>query len=99
MYCFNQRIISLDLLRGLAAYLVAIPHYFIFMGVDSKFLEFITLFSVEIFFILSGFVLGPQLEKIFKYSTYNNLKILAPKVDAYTSNLSNNYAKYRCDNT
>ena len=30
---------------------------------------------MEIFFILSGYVLGPQLHKIFKYPTYLNLKV------------------------
>ena len=73
---FNSRgIVSLDLLRGLAAYLVIIPHFFLFMGFNSQPLEFLAVFSVEIFFILSGFVLGPQLENIFKNPTYNNLKI------------------------
>ena len=63
---FSSRgIVSLDLLRGLAAYLVIIPHFFLFMGYDLKPLEFLAAFSVEIFFVLSGFVLGPQLENIF----------------------------------
>jgi peptidoglycan/LPS O-acetylase OafA/YrhL len=73
---FNSKgIVSLDLLRGLVAYSVIIPHFFLFYGYNSKILEFSAVFAVEVFFILSGFVLGPQLERIFKYPTYENLKI------------------------
>ena len=71
----NNSIISLDLLRGLAAYMVVIPHFFLFGGHEIKVLEFISIFAVEIFFILSGFVLGRQLDKIFKDPTYLNLKV------------------------
>ena len=71
----NKGIISLDLLRGIAAFLGVIPHYFLYLGHHSKVFEFSAIFAVEIFFILSGYVLGPQLHKIFKYPTYLNLKV------------------------
>ena len=62
---YTRGMVSLDLLRGLAAYLVIVPHFFLFLGYKSEFLEFCSIFAVEIFFVLSGYVLGPQLYKIF----------------------------------
>ncbi len=66
--------VSLDFLRGFAAWLVAIPHFFLFYGMKSDDLEFLSVFAVEIFFILSGFVLGRQLDLCFKNPSFNILK-------------------------
>ena len=64
---FNSRgYITLDILRGISAWLVAIPHFFLFTGYKSESLEYFSILAVEIFFILSGFVLGPQLSLCFK---------------------------------
>lgn len=52
---------SLDLLRGCAAFLVAIPHFIIVRGSGSTFPDAVTILAVEVFFLLSGFVLAPQL--------------------------------------
>jgi peptidoglycan/LPS O-acetylase OafA/YrhL len=57
-----ERIASLDLLRGLAAFAVMIPHFFMYyLGDASTFAEIISVTAVEVFFVLSGFVLGPQI--------------------------------------
>ena len=57
----NDRIVSLDLLRGLAACGVAVPHYFLHVGRGGVIPECISVIAVEIFFVLSGFVLAPQI--------------------------------------
>jgi peptidoglycan/LPS O-acetylase OafA/YrhL len=57
-----ERVESLDLLRGLAAFAVMVPHYFMYYLKDaSTFAEIISVTAVEVFFVLSGFVLGPQI--------------------------------------
>ena len=62
-----MRIISLDFLRFLAAMSVAGPHMVIYFALSENLvmLEIITSLAVEIFFVLSGFVLCPFLFKIF----------------------------------
>jgi peptidoglycan/LPS O-acetylase OafA/YrhL len=59
-----HRLSSLDFLRGTAALLVAIPHFFIFAEIDVPVFEAISVIGVEIFFVLSGFVLAPQILEI-----------------------------------
>ena len=57
-----ERIESLDLLRGMAAFAVMIPHFFMYYVKDaSTVAEIISVTAVEVFFVLSGFVLGPQI--------------------------------------
>lgn len=56
----SERVAGLDLLRGLAAICVAVPH-FILIDRGSSTLEGISVVAVEVFFVLSGFVLGPQI--------------------------------------
>jgi peptidoglycan/LPS O-acetylase OafA/YrhL len=56
-----HRIASLDLLRGAAALCVAIPHFFMYQHVGEKLAETISILGVEIFFVLSGYVLAPQI--------------------------------------
>ena len=47
----NKGIISLDLLRGIAAYLVVIPHYFLYLGHHSKvFRIFCYIYCGDIFY-------------------------------------------------
>ena len=56
-----ERIASLDLVRGAAAFCVAIPHYFVLNSTDWPTAEAVSVLSVEVFFVLSGFVLAPQI--------------------------------------
>jgi peptidoglycan/LPS O-acetylase OafA/YrhL len=72
----NSRIESLDLLRGIAAISVAISHYYLGQNPSNSFAEQISIISVELFFVLSGFVLAPQiLSCISSGSFYDNIKI------------------------
>jgi peptidoglycan/LPS O-acetylase OafA/YrhL len=71
----ESRIASLDLLRGLAAYAVAIPHYLILNSTDYPVAEAISILAVECFFVLSGFVLAPQLMLVGKSREVRTLRI------------------------
>lgn len=55
-----HRVASLDLLRGIAAFAVAIPHFLMTAGAYADAAEMVSILSVEVFFTLSGFVLAPQ---------------------------------------
>ena len=63
-----NNISSLDLFRGIAGYGVAICHFYYYLYNLNNF-QFYSIFFVEFFFVLSGFVLTPQLQRI-----YNNTK-------------------------
>ena len=67
-----KKIHSLDLFRGLAGYGVAVCHFYTYLN-NSSFSEYISFLFVELFFVLSGFVLYPQLIKV--YSNTKNFKI------------------------
>jgi peptidoglycan/LPS O-acetylase OafA/YrhL len=56
-----KRSASLDFLRGGAAFAVAIPHYLTANGPFQPFTEAFAIAGVEVFFVLSGFVLAPQI--------------------------------------
>jgi peptidoglycan/LPS O-acetylase OafA/YrhL len=58
----SERIDSLDLLRGMAAFAVMVPHFFMYYLRDAATTaEIVSVTAVEVFFVLSGFVLGPQI--------------------------------------
>lgn len=57
----SERIASLDCLRGAAALSVAIPHFFMYQHTASAVAETVSILGVEIFFVLSGYVLAPQI--------------------------------------
>ncbi len=57
-----QYYFSLDFFRGFCGYGVAITHLHAFIF-DSQIMEYFSLLFVEFFFVLSGFVLYPQLLK------------------------------------
>jgi len=61
----ENNITSLDLFRGIAGYGVAICHFYYYLLNINDF-QFYSFFFVEFFFILSGFVLYPQLLKVYK---------------------------------
>jgi peptidoglycan/LPS O-acetylase OafA/YrhL len=56
-----KRSASLDLLRGGAAFAVAIPHYLTLNAPFQPLGEAFAIAGVEVFFVLSGFVLAPQI--------------------------------------
>ncbi|HEY1864233.1 MAG TPA: acyltransferase family protein [Roseiarcus sp.] len=56
-----KRSASLDFLRGAAAFAVAIPHYLTANVPFQPFAEAFAIVGVEVFFVLSGFVLAPQI--------------------------------------
>ncbi len=58
----NKYYHSLDFFRGVCGYGVAITHLYAFIY-NSQIMEYISLLFVEFFFVLSGFVLYPQLKK------------------------------------
>tara|TARA_Y100000590_G_C15684094_1_gene1000928 strand:- start:104 stop:1108 length:1005 start_codon:yes stop_codon:yes gene_type:complete len=68
----SNNISSLDLFRGIAGYGVAICHFYYYTYYLNDF-QFYSIFFVEFFFILSGFVLYPQLKKV--YLDKKNIKV------------------------
>lgn len=71
----SDRVASLDLLRGLAALAVAIPHFLVFKTIGGNLAEGASVIAVEIFFVLSGYVLGPQILNCLSGSKFRNLRI------------------------
>ena len=67
-------IYSIEILRGILATNVAICHYYL-SYFNNIHLELISSLSVEIFFVISGFVLAPQIIKIFEINKFSNFKI------------------------
>jgi peptidoglycan/LPS O-acetylase OafA/YrhL len=71
----QDRIISLELLRGVAAFAVMVPHFFMYYLKDaSTGAEIISITAVEVFFVLSGFVLGPQIVLCAKRRSWVSLR-------------------------
>lgn len=56
-----HRLASLDYLRGVAALAVALPHFVMLGSKDWPTAQVISILAVEQFFVLSGFVLAPQM--------------------------------------
>jgi peptidoglycan/LPS O-acetylase OafA/YrhL len=69
------RILALDGLRGLAAFSVAIPHFFMEQSQGDWRIDSISVVAVEVFFVLSGFVLAPQLIYCMKRDSVGRIKI------------------------
>ena len=67
-----KKIESLNLFRGICGYGVAVCHFFSYLY-DSRIYEYISFLFVDMFFVLSGFVLYPQLRKVYK--SRKNIKI------------------------
>jgi peptidoglycan/LPS O-acetylase OafA/YrhL len=63
----------LDIYRYFAALIVCISHHIIYWN-KSEYFEFTSILGVELFFVLSGFVLAPQLLRLEK-SSIKNFKI------------------------
>jgi peptidoglycan/LPS O-acetylase OafA/YrhL len=70
-----MRIVALDALRGLAALAVAVPHFLIVHRFYPAFFQAVSIVSVEVFFVLSGFVLAPQILKCVKSGSRKTLLV------------------------
>jgi peptidoglycan/LPS O-acetylase OafA/YrhL len=63
----------LDIYRYFAALIVSVSHFIIYSN-KSEYFEFTSILGVELFFVLSGFVLAPQLLRL-EQSSKKNFKI------------------------
>src|SRR5579871_5342783 len=70
-----RRSASLDLLRGMAALAVAIPHYLTTNATFRPAVEAVAVSGVEVFFVLSGFVLAPQIVREVVGGPWRNLGV------------------------
>ena len=70
-----MRVVSLDALRGVAALTVAVPHYLIAHDVHPDFFQAVSIVSVEVFFVLSGYVLAPQIIFCLQGGQRKNLRV------------------------
>jgi peptidoglycan/LPS O-acetylase OafA/YrhL/lysophospholipase L1-like esterase len=70
-----KRSASLDFLRGAAAFAVAIPHYLTANAPFQPFAESFAISGVELFFVLSGFVLAPQIVDWVVNKPWRNLGV------------------------
>ncbi|HEY1782775.1 MAG TPA: acyltransferase family protein [Roseiarcus sp.] len=70
-----KRSAALDFLRGAAAFAVAIPHYLTANAPFQPFAEAFAVVGVEVFFVLSGFVLAPQIVDWVVAKPWRNLGV------------------------
>ncbi len=70
-----KRSASLDFLRGSAAFAVAIPHYLTTNAPFEPAVETVAIVGVEVFFVLSGFVLAPQIVDWVIARPWRNLRV------------------------
>jgi peptidoglycan/LPS O-acetylase OafA/YrhL len=71
----HKKIVGLDVLRGLCGYAVAICHYLLLIK-QIHYFEHLSILFVEFFFILSGFVLAPQIIKIIKNKNFISIFLI-----------------------
>lgn len=71
----NKRYSSIDQLRFIAAICVALSHLIIFKNGYNINFEIFSSISVEVFFIISGFVLAPQIINLLNKNSFKNYKI------------------------
>ena len=88
---------SIEFLRGLLATTVAICHLYLSQN-NNIHLETISSLCVEVFFIISGFVLAPQLIKVFNTNNLYSL-IQCIQFNGYNLLHSNSYRSWvqSCD--
>ena len=70
----SRYFLFLDLIRYLAASIVALTHYEIYF-LDQYRFEILTILAVEVFFVLSGFVLAKQIIYVVNGKKFYNFKI------------------------
>ena len=71
----TKRYSNIDQLRFLAAMTVAFSHLLISKNGSNLYLEICSSIAVEVFFIISGFVLAPQILKVVNSIDTKNYKI------------------------
>ena len=71
----NKRYSSIDQLRFIAALCVAISHLVIFKKGYNINYEIISSIAVEVFFIISGFVLAPQIINLLNQDNFKNYRV------------------------
>ena len=71
----NKRYSSIDQLRFIAAICVAISHLIIFKKGYNINYEIISSIAVEVFFIISGFVLAPQIINLLHQNNFKNYRV------------------------
>jgi peptidoglycan/LPS O-acetylase OafA/YrhL len=71
----GKGLVCLDLLRTIAALSVAVAHFFLFCRIDSALAEMVAILAVEVFFVLSGFVLARQLNQCIDSGSAADLKV------------------------
>jgi peptidoglycan/LPS O-acetylase OafA/YrhL len=71
----EHRVIALDGVRGLAALGVVLPHYLMMTKWQVNICEWLSIIGVEVFFILSGFVLARQIIFCLSAETRSRLPI------------------------
>ncbi len=71
----NKRYSSIDQLRFIAAMCVAISHLIIFKKGYNINYEIISSIAVEVFFIISGFVLAPQIINLLHQNNFKNYRV------------------------
>ena len=70
-----KRSAALDFLRGSAAFAVAIPHWLMADAPFQPKTEAVAIVGVEVFFVLSGFVLAPQILDFVVGKPWRNLGV------------------------
>ncbi len=70
-----MRIIALDGVRGTAAFAMPVPHFFMLTQPVSPSMEHVSTLAVEVFFLLSGFVLAPQILYCIRSKAVTDLKV------------------------
>ena len=71
-----NRNIAIDFFRGIAALLVVFAHgKFILQSKSAEFLGWGAYWGVELFFIISGYLLVPQINKIIHYGFLSDVKV------------------------
>ena len=66
---------ALDFLRGAAAFAVAVPHYLTTNAPFRPYADAVAVAGVEVFFVLSGFVLAPQIVDWVIGKPWRNLSV------------------------
>ena len=91
-----KRSASLDFLRGAAAFAVAIPHYLTANAPFQPFAEAFAIAGVEVFFVLSGFVLAPQIvDWVVAKAVAQSRRVSRPALDAHHPALCRRACRHR----